>query len=255
MKFVSLLVTAMFLAALGGQAQTGNNSSDAEIQGQQLVQKILEQSPTQNSTQSGVLQIRSAASGRTEIPITCEVAVTGTNWQTIYYLHKINTNENQAAWMSLAVTHAGALPNQYQLFKYFLETDKLGPVATNLSGNQTMIPFAGSDFWIADLGLEFFHWPDQKIIKHESRRTRACAVLESTNPHPASGAYSRVDSWIDNETLEIVHAEAYDANGKLLKVFDPKSLKKVNGQWQLQEMEIQNVQTHSRTWIKFDLKG
>jgi len=118
-----------------------------------------------------------------------------------------------------------------------------------------MFPFADSDFWIADLGLEFFHWPDQKVLRHEGKRTRACAVLESTNPNPSPGAYSHVDSWIDNETLGLVHAEAYDASGKLLKVFDPKSFKKVNGQWELQDIEIHNVQTKSHTSIKFDLKS
>ena len=49
-------------------------------------------------------------------------------------------------------------------------------------------------------------------------------------------------------------AEAYDAKGKLLKEFDVKSLKKVNGQWQVEEMEICNVQTGSRTRLEFDLK-
>jgi hypothetical protein len=39
----------------------------------------------------------------------------------------------------------------------------------------------------------------------------------------------------------------------LLKVFDPKSFKKVNGQWELQDMEIRNVQTKSRTRIEFKL--
>jgi Outer membrane lipoprotein-sorting protein len=115
------------------------------------------------------------------------------------------------------------------------------------------MPFANSDFWVADLGLEFFHWPEQKILKHELRRSRACTVLESTNPNPSPNGYSRVVSWIDNETLGIVHAEAYDAKGKLLKVFDPKSFKKVNGQWELQDMEIRNVQTGSRTRLEFDL--
>ena len=62
-------------------------------------------------------------------------------------------------------------------------------------------------------------------------------------------------SWIDNESGGIVHAEAYDVNGKLLKEFDPKSFKKVNGQWELQDMEIRNVQTGSRTRLEFDLKA
>jgi hypothetical protein len=34
----------------------------------------------------------------------------------------------------------------------------------------------------------------------------------------------------------------------------PKSFKKVNGQWELQEMEILNVQKDSRTRLEFDLK-
>ena len=116
-----------------------------------------------------------------------------------------------------------------------------------------MIPFANSDFWLADLGLEFLHWPAQKILHGDTARGRLCKVLESTNPNPSPNGYSRVDSWVDNETPGILHAEAYDANGKLLKVFDPKSFKKVNGQWELQDMEIRNVQTGSRTRLEFDL--
>ena len=116
-----------------------------------------------------------------------------------------------------------------------------------------MIPFANSDFWIADLGLEFFHWPEQKILKKEFARGRGCMVLESTNPNPSANGYSRVVSWIDEETLGIVQAKAYGAQGKLLKEFYPKDFKKVNGQWQLQSMEIDNAQTGSRTRLEFDL--
>jgi len=122
------------------------------------------------------------------------------------------------------------------------------------SGTKTIMPFANSDFWIADLGMEFFHWPGQKILKKEFRRQCACMVLESTNPNPSTNGYSRVVSWIDEESYGIVQAEAYDFNNKLLKEFAPKSFKKVNGQWELQEMEIRNVQTGSRTRIEFDLK-
>ncbi len=87
------------------------------------------------------------------------------------------------------------------------------------------------------------------------RRGRSCKVLESTNPSPSTNGYSRVVSWIDNESGGIVHAEAYDAKGGLLKEFDPKSFKKVNGQWELQDMEIRNVRTGSRTRLEFDLKA
>jgi len=113
--------------------------------------------------------------------------------------------------------------------------------------------FANSDFWVGDLGLEFLRWPAQKILRGDTAAGRLCKVLESTNPNPAPNGYSRVLSWIDNETLGIVEAEAYDAKNKKLKEFYPKDIKKVEGQWQVGSMEIENVQTRSRTWLKFDL--
>ena len=116
-----------------------------------------------------------------------------------------------------------------------------------------MIPFAGSDFWIADLGLEFFHWPEQKILPNPTplKRSRSYTLLESINPNPSTNGYSRVLSWIDKESGGILEADAFDTKGKLLKVFEPDSFKKVDGQWELQEVEIRNVQTGSRTRLGF----
>jgi len=119
-----------------------------------------------------------------------------------------------------------------------------------------MVPFAGSDFWAADLGLEFLHWPQQRILRKQMRKGLVCDVLQSINPEPARGAYSRVLSWIAAnrpEDIVIVHAEAFDTKDKLLKEFDPKKIEKVNGLWQLEEMEIRNRQTGSRTRIDFNL--
>ena len=114
--------------------------------------------------------------------------------------------------------------------------------------------FANSDFSAFDLGLEFFHWPQQKVLKKEFHRQCACTVLESTNPNPTTNGYSRVVSWIDEESLGIVEAYAYDANGKKLKNFYPKNFEKVNGQYQVQSLIMENLQTGSRTRLEFDLK-
>jgi hypothetical protein len=80
-------------------------------------------------------------------------------------------------------------------------------------------------------------------------------LIESVNPQPAPGAYSRVLSWIDPETGGIVHAEAYDIRDQFLKQFDPKEFRKVQGQWQLEGMEIRNRLTGSRTRIELDVTG
>lgn len=258
MKFLAVLFV-FFPGFFSVLAQTTNGLSPAELQGRQLAEQLCELQPTGNFTNSGFLDIHKGDGEHFQFPLKCETFVTQTNWLSIY--KAVDTHLGMACL--LEVVHEGSLPNLYNFLNPYLNgiptlslADRLNFIvsdSTPLHGAKMTNAFAGSDFWICDLGLEFFHWPGQKVINHETRRTRACTVLESINPHPTAGGYSRVDTWIDDTTLGIVHAEAYGANGKWLKVFDPKSFKKVNGQWELQDMEIRNVQTGSRSWIKFDL--
>ena len=82
--------------------------------------------------------------------------------------------------------------------------------------------------------------------------------MQGSGKHESQSVHERLFAralWIDNETLGIVQAEAYDAKNKLLKEFYAEGFKKVNGQWQVGSMEIDNVQTGSRTRLEFDLKA
>ncbi len=264
--FAIVLFASVLLVAFVATAKTTNDSVAAVIQGRQLAQQILEQRPTENFTNTGVLKIRDANGKTSEIPVQCAVITAATNWSVVYKAYFTNFTE------TLTIIHpanqlfrqliAPGLPNDLPK-----SPDDLPKIAGNINDRiepfdtyqhdygKTGNTFAGSDFSLDDLRLEFLHWPVQKILKsYEMRRGRACKVLESTNPHPSPNGYSRVVSWIDNETLGIVQAEAYDTKGNRLKEFYPKSFKKVNGQWELQEMEIRNDQTGSRTRLEFNLK-
>jgi hypothetical protein len=243
-----LLAALVLFFAVSAAAQT-NTLSDAEIQGRKLAQQLCDARPTENFTNTGVLQIRNANGNRTNLAFLGQVTVTETGWQNFYrvtFSQKIGENDSTC----LFIDHSPAKPNQYT----FTDAGACLPVPLNSDG--VAIPFANSDFWLCDLGLEFFYWPAQKILPKTTNlmRGRDYTLLESTNPNPSTNGYSRVVSWIDKETGGILEAEAYDAQGKLLKVFEPKSFKKINGQWELQEMEIHNVQTGSRTRLEFDLK-
>jgi hypothetical protein len=243
------LIAAILFFAVGATAAATNDLSDAEIQGRQLAQQLLEQGPGTNFVQNGVLNIRAGKGKHSEIPVRFQTTVNGTGWQTIY------ETTSQSNRVRLIVIHKTGRPNEYFLREGLEVLDKEEDgKSTTLVDSKLMTPFAGSDFWVADLGLEFFHWPQQKLLKKEVKRSRGCTVLESTNPNPSTNGYVRVVSWIDNESSGIVQAEAYDFKNKRLKEFAPKSFKKVNGQWELQEMEIRNVQTGSRTRLEFDLK-
>ena len=64
-----------------------------------------------------------------------------------------------------------------------------GAPEKKLAGADSMVPFAGSDFWVADLGLEFLHWPQQRLSKKEMRRSRFCAASPSSPPRAIGSSY------------------------------------------------------------------
>jgi len=237
----ALPIVVIFLAAIGAMAQTTNTLSDGEIQGHKLAQKLLDQRPTENFTNTGTLRITGGSGRHTTISVTFKTIVHSDSWQTVCNAKGLTAE--------LSINHKDNQPNVY--FNY-AESDLILKPLSNSGINS---PFANSDFWLGDLGLEFLHWPGQKILHGDTARGRLCKVLESTNPNPSTNGYSRVLCWIDNETLGIVEAEAYDAKNKKLKEFYPKDFKKVDGQWQVGSMEIDNVQTGSRTKLDFDLKA
>ena len=129
-----------------------------------------------------------------------------------------------------------------------------GKKVEKLNEGQALLPFAGSDFWMIDLGLEMLRWPHQSVIERKLRRGELCSVLVSRPAKGVEGGYSKVVSWVDEDSMGIVRAELFDGEGKLLKIFEPKSFKKIEGQWHLKEMEMRNEQANTRTSIVFDLK-
>ena len=221
-------------------AATTNDLSDAEIQGRRLAQQLCNARPAENITNTGVFKIRDAKKRWLEIPVRFQITAAQADspgWEACY--ETTGTNH----WL-LTISYSANQPNHYRLVR------PDGPA--DLTGNETAIPFAGSDFWIADFGLEFLFWPEQKILKKEFHKNCACVVLESTNPHPATNGYARVVSWIDEESGSVIEAKAYDGSDKPLKDFNLKSLAKVNGHWQVEAVIMDNDQTGSRTRLEFD---
>jgi hypothetical protein len=226
--------------------------AEAKQQARALVAELLAQTPDHNTTDTGQARIRDGTGKEREIPLRFEITATPTNWASVY---ETQTPASTRGGERLIVIHTPGQPNKYQLL------NSTGAAATNssspkvLAPDETMIPFAGSDFWVADLGLEFLHWPRQRLLRKEMRHSKSCEVLESVNPNPAPGGYARVVSWFIIESPHgLVHADAYNAKGKRMKEFDPTALEKIEGYYQLQEMEMRNLETHSHTWIKFNLQ-
>lgn len=212
------------------------------IEGQKLAREIRALVPTTNAIFSGVLRIASPRAESREVPIKSAVIVDGTNWNSTY-----EARRTDAPLEGLVIRHSPGQPNEYVW--------RRGDQVVKLDGGKATNGFAGSDFALLDLGLEFFNWPTQVVVMREMRKGRGCDVLESRPAQP--GLYLRILSWIDQESRAqgqpgLLMAEGYDRNGKLLKEFEIKSFKKVAGRWEVSEMEIRNRQTKGSTRLQFE---
>jgi len=209
----------------------------ASANGQSLAASLRAAAPDENSEVRGVLRIHSS-SLRTNIPVVCKVEVVSNSWRTVY----------QTPVDTLSVVHFTNAPSQY------IYSQRNGPT-NSLAPSNAAIPLAGSDFSLADLGLEFLHWPVQRQLKGQMRLGQPCFVLESSTPDAAAGVV-RVCSFIDKESGGIILADAYDAGGSVIKEFSLHGsfFRKVHGQWRLEKMEMIDKQKHSQTIFQFDIK-
>lgn len=247
-SFFVTTAIAWFLAVLasGSSFAQGTKAIPAtppqeKIDAAALLKEILGNPPRDRSEMEGVLKIRAADGSQRDIPIRWSIQPTENQWLDVY-----QTPKNSAAPETLAIVHHPGSTNQY-------DWRKGGAATPELIANP-FVPFATSDFWLADLGLEFYHWPSPKHIKTEMRKGRPCYVIESTNPGSTNGPYARVLSWIDAENRGLIRAEAYDAKNALLKEFEVKDIEKKDGRWQIKELLIRNDQTDSRTRLIFNLE-
>lgn len=246
-----LTIIAVFTAILLAQAyraSSGPPGVDPREAGQALVEKLRSSAPAEDAEFCGVLHIRRRDGQTSAIPITCKITTGQPAWQVVYETR----SAGKTAAEKLIIAHRADRPNEY-FYSRASTPRELPGVPARLNNDQIAVPLAGSDFWLMDLGLEFLHWPQQRILKSEMRKGRPCDVLESACPQPGPRGYARVVSWLDKESGGPILAEAYDQKNKLMKEFSLGKVTKVNGQWQLEKMDIRDMKNRSRTRLEFDL--
>lgn len=215
---------------------------DPDRDGTELARKLRDAAPEGESSFSGVLIITGKDDRVRTVPLRSTITITPTNWLVTYQ----SGATNGSAAESLTITHAIGQPNQ---FNY-----RVGEIPKSNSPLTTA--FAGSDFWLIDLGLDFLHWPKQRRLGHEMRSSRSCHVLESVRSDSTDKTgYARVVSWVDIETGGLIRAEAYDSAGRLVKEFKVDRFRKVEGRYQLETMVIWSRLTGQETVLKFDLRA
>ena len=244
---IILGLSCLSLTAAAAQFDAPIVPADPVAAGRELVARLLSLRPAENATNEAVLRVRVNKTNQFEVPLRIEVRVSETNWSTTY----IATPKDGVGQSRLEITRDFDGSAQYRL-----RADRGDSVEqSSPAGVEAMIPFARSDFWVADLGMEFLHWPTQRLLKKELCRGQSCDKLESLAPAGQTNGYVRVVAWFDIDTGGPVLVEAYDAKDKMMKEFKPNDFTKVNGQWQVEELEMNDRRTGSRSFLHFKLES
>ena len=244
-RLLGLLCATLFVSAPVAQVRD-TSYHDTKGEGKALVQELLTRVPVEDSQILGLLKVRPPESNIIEVPIRMTVRLVEGGWDDIYETQPVGNRAGEV----FIVKHRGTNANAYLYGRYKTLEEK--PELKKLSPGELYQPLAGSDFFLIDLGLEFLHWPSQKIVKKEMRKSRSCRVVESINPNVKPGSYARVLTWIDFETSGIILAEAYDHKNELLKEFSIQRFDRKEKR--LREMQIRNDQTDSQTQLELNFK-
>ncbi len=249
-RLATLLVAAAALPVVLATARAANPApAPSSPEGLALAEDLRSAKPTENLEVKGWIRLRDAEGRRTRTPFRYRVEVGEQSWRSVYE----TSGAGALPAEKLVVIHSPNAPNRYELTRTS-GTVGVPPGPEVLAGAQAMMPFAGADFWLADLGREFLWWPEHRIVEEariKMRKGRPCKVLESRNPQADAKGYTRVRSWIDTKTGGIIIAEAYGPDGKLMKEFEIGGLTKVNDVWELKDMEMRNARTDSQTVFEF----
>jgi hypothetical protein len=242
----ALLVSGFSVDSTAVEAGARDAEADA------LITEMHSRVPERATAVYGTMRIRE---GRrvTEVPLKYTVVPDAAGWRGIYQTQPAGDRIAE----ELTIVYRPGEPNTY-IHQRHAPLASGQPEPRTLTGEEAFVPFASSDYWLADLGMEFFHWPMQRLVRDARitmRKGRACKVIESTNPNPAGTGYSRVVSWVDAEYLVPIYAEAFDQAGKRFKLFSLKGFKRVNGSWEPKELELANERNDTRTRLEFTFES
>lgn len=235
-------------AFLSGTLMVGGAES-AERAGRDIIQRIRSMTPEVALTNRGRLVVRPARPQPAfEVPLQLAVFPLETGWCTLYEAGP----DAEGVRVRLWIRHQPDGPPNVS--RAACGRDEVLPKeGAPLPSSEWMQPVAGSDFTPADLAMAFLWWPRHRLIRSEMRRGQFCDVVESETDEAPLEGYVRVRAWWDRDTGGLVYAEAFDAEGRLMKEFLPRRFQKVQGRWEVTELEMIHRQRGSRTRLVFEL--
>jgi hypothetical protein len=113
-------------------------------------------------------------------------------------------------------------------------------------------PLQGTDVTWADLSLSFLWWRPGKLTGVEKVLERECLVIEVPSPAAEKSPYASARLWIDKQYLMLMRAEGLDPAGKPLRRIAVKSIKKIDDEWMVKDLDVTSLPSNLRTSLRIN---
>jgi len=114
--------------------------------------------------------------------------------------------------------------------------------------------FPGTVYTPFDLLMPFIFWSDSTYSGAGRVSDRGVDIFALKPPTAEqNSSLGSVRIYIDREFGDLVRTEQLDAKGKLVRQFDLGSITRVQGQWMIENCQLQDLVTHD--YDKFDVKA
>jgi hypothetical protein len=101
-----------------------------------------------------------------------------------------------------------------------------------------------------DLTLGFLWWNGGKIIGRVEARGQPCYLLDRRAPQDDMTPYARVQFWVDTRISMLIQADGYDKLENLSRRLCIKSFKKINHEWMVKDLEVEDLADHRATLLR-----
>lgn len=228
------------LARGAGPAGQEVSQPAPEAQGLEWARRLRTVAPEQASTNRAILRIR-GREGRRQVPVTVITRPGGDRWEVEY---RVGGDEGKEPREVRTIFYSTGGPPRFDA--------KPAEASTSLADGAKKagdLAIGGSDFLLKELGMEFLHWPEQRLRGRELSNGRWCQVLESRSGK-AEGPAS-VRSWIDEKLGVVLSAEVYDARNLRLKQFSITQFREQGDRWTC-SVSMVDDQRGTKTELSFD---
>ena len=111
-------------------------------------------------------------------------------------------------------------------------------------------PIEGSEISWMELSFSYFWWPGPRIVGSEKVANRwECRIVEIDCPAGVGEGWTRIRLWVAPAYHAVVRGEAW-REGKAVKRFEVKSVKKLRQVYMIGDMEVKNLETGARARLK-----